>query len=76
MHIQFGKIRWDSYSTLGSSLGSMLKNTAQSSSKDIFNVSLLSPMMPSYSMARDRPNEDKYGDADFVAYTLKVFESV
>lgn len=54
-------------------LGAMLKNTAQSNSKDMCNAT---PAVPSYSNVTDKPSEEKYEDIDFVVHALCVFEGV
>lgn len=33
-------------------------------------------MVPSYSIAKNRPSGDKYGEANFVDRTLGIFEGV
>lgn len=55
----------------------MLKNTIQSSLEDINNVALpQSPMMPFYSIVKDRPIRKRCEEADFIANTLSVYEGI
>lgn len=54
----------------------MLKITFDSSSEDICNTALPPFGMSLYSIAKDRPSEDRNGDTDFVTHALSAFEGV
>lgn len=55
----------------------MLKNITQSSLEDMDNVALpLSPMMPFYSIVKDRPIRKMYEEADFITHALSIFKGV
>lgn len=71
VEIQFGIV------LLGFGLRSILKNTTQSSLKDIGN-STLPPLhvVPSYSIVRSRPIRDRYVNNDSFAHAFSVFEGV
>lgn len=54
----------------------ILQNTAQLSLEDMCNAALPPPLEPLYSIARDRLDENRNGDVDFVAHALNVFKGV